>query len=147
MKTFFVCLLLFITTSSISLCTGKSYGNFNNVIYNSCYDGDTCRFTIPALHPLIGENIAIRVDGIDTPEIRGKCPFEKVKAKQARDYLRQILSSSKKVNLLNVERGKYFRIVATLEIDGVKISNTLVEQGLAVVYDGGNKTYDWCNRN
>ena len=38
---------------------------------------------IPGVHPLLGNEIGIRVRGIDTPEIRGKCEFEKRKAKEA----------------------------------------------------------------
>ena len=41
-------------------------------------------FNLPGLHPIIGEKINIRVNGIDTPEIRGKCDQEKYNAKQAK---------------------------------------------------------------
>jgi len=41
-------------------------------------------------------------------------------------------------------RGKYFRIVGRLIADGVDISDLLVQKNLAVLYDGGTKTKDWC---
>ena len=41
-------------------------------------------------------------------------------------------------------RGKYFRIVGRLMADGVDISDLLIERQLAVLYDGGTKTKDWC---
>jgi len=41
-------------------------------------------------------------------------------------------------------RGKYFRIVGRLNADGVDISELLIERQLAVLYDGGTKTKDWC---
>jgi len=41
-------------------------------------------------------------------------------------------------------RGKYFRIVGRLKADGVDISDLLIERHLAVLYDGGTKTKDWC---
>jgi len=41
-------------------------------------------------------------------------------------------------------RGKYFRIVGRLIADGVNISDLLIERQLAVLYDGGTKTKDWC---
>ena len=41
-------------------------------------------------------------------------------------------------------RGKYFRIVGRLIADGVDISELLIQQHLAVLYDGGTKTKDWC---
>jgi len=41
-------------------------------------------------------------------------------------------------------RGKYFRIVGRLKADGVDISELLLQEGLAVAYDGDTKTKDWC---
>ncbi len=41
-------------------------------------------------------------------------------------------------------RGKYFRIVGRLSVDGVDISDLLIERQLAVPYDGGTKVKDWC---
>jgi micrococcal nuclease len=70
------CFLLF-----LSVAQGREYGTIKNAQYVKCYDGDTCRFNIPGLHPIIGENVSIRLNGIDTPEIRGKCQNEKQLAK------------------------------------------------------------------
>lgn len=55
----------------------------------SVYDGDT--FTAEC-HPWpqIEVTVSVRVNGVDTPEIRGKCEAEKRQAKQARDYVRSI---------------------------------------------------------
>ncbi len=41
-------------------------------------------------------------------------------------------------------RGKYFRIVGRLIADDVDISDLLIQRQLAVPYDGGTKTNDWC---
>ena len=41
-------------------------------------------------------------------------------------------------------RGKYFRIVGRLIADGVDILDLLIQQHLALLYDGGTKTKDWC---
>jgi len=41
-------------------------------------------------------------------------------------------------------RGKYFRIVGRLIADGVDISDLLIQRHLAVLYDGGTKSKDWC---
>ena len=50
----------------------KSFGDYQGAVYVQNYDGDTVTFNLPGLHPIIGEKISIRVNGIDTPEIRGK---------------------------------------------------------------------------
>ncbi len=41
-------------------------------------------------------------------------------------------------------RGKYFRIVGRLIADGVDISDLLIQQHLAILYDGGTKVKEWC---
>ena len=54
------------------------------------------------------------------------------------------LEQAHSITLKNVERGKYFRIVATVEADGQDVSDLLIQEGLAVPYDGGTKVKDWC---
>jgi len=63
--------------------TAKDYGSATVSKVISVYDGDTFRVSIKIYPPIVGENIAIRVNGIDTPEIRGKYPSEKVLAIKA----------------------------------------------------------------
>ena len=52
----------------------------------SIYDGDTFRANIQSFPSIVGDNIGIRVSGIDTPEIRGKCPKEKELAQKAKQF-------------------------------------------------------------
>ena len=35
------------------------------------YDGDTFKIDLPSMHPLFGDDISIRLFGVDTPEMRG----------------------------------------------------------------------------
>jgi micrococcal nuclease len=60
---------------------------------------------------LIGENIPIRVNRIDTPEIRGKCDYEKQLATKAREFTKAFLTDGV-IELRDIRRGKYFRIAA-----------------------------------
>jgi len=118
--------------------------DFPSVTYRSCYDGDTCRFDIPKVHPFFGENIPVRLAGIDAPELQGKCDQEKQLAVKARDLVQTTLEQAHSITLKNAERGKYFRIVARIEADGQDVSEFLIQEGLAVVYDGGTKEKVWC---
>jgi len=122
----------------------KSFGDYNNAIYIRNYDGDTITFNLPKLHPIIGEKISIRVNGIDTPEIRGKCEKEKYDAKQAKEMVADILKDAEQIVLRNMERGKYFRIAADVIVDGENLGDMLIEAGMAVRYDGGKKNKNWC---
>ena len=107
------------------------------------YDGDTLRVTVHDWPPLFGRSIPVRVRGVDTPEIRGRCPYEKRKAIAARDFVRRHLFTSQSIVLRDVTRGKYFRIVADVYVDGVNLSETLIKSGHGRAYDGGRREF-WC---
>ena len=81
MKKLAFLILPFLLLPSDSLA--KSFGDYQGAVYVRNYDGDTITFNLPGLHPIISEKISIRVNGIDTPEIKGKCEKEKYDAKQA----------------------------------------------------------------
>ena len=136
--------LLLIFTLFHSTAYAKSFGDYEGAIYVRNYDGDTITFNLPSLHPIIGEKISIRVNGIDTPEMRGKCEKEKYDAKQAQQMVADILKDAEQIVLKNIERGKYFRIVADVIVDGESLGGMLVESGFAIRYDGGKKKKNWC---
>ena len=86
----------------------------------------------------------IRVNGIDTPEIRTRCKSEKALGKVAKYFVADLLKNAQEVKLVNLSRGKYFRLVADVIADGVNIADALIDADLAVPYDGRKKTYNWC---
>jgi len=98
---------------------------------------------IASLPPIVGKNIPIRVNGVDTPEIRGKCQYENNLALEARDFVRDKLSNAKEIKLTNLQRGKYFRVVANVLVDGVSLEQELLDNELAYEYSGGKKL-SWC---
>ena len=139
--------LIFLVLSSLllpALSFAESFGDYDGAVYVRNYDGDTVTFNLPGLHPIIGEKISIRVNGIDTPEIRGKCEKEKYDVQQARDMVADILKDAEQIVLRNTERGKYFRIAADVIVDGESLGDMLIEAGMAIRYDGGKKTHKWC---
>lgn len=122
--------------------------NFRCVRYIKNYDADTITFEIPLVHPLLGKNISIRVNGVDTPEIRTKNKCEKEKARSAKKLVQNLFKNAKKIDLVNVKRGKYFRILADVIVDGKSLSFYILKNGLGVNYDGGaKKKVDWCMPN
>lgn len=111
------------------------------VRFSSNYDGDTIRmstayegYTLP---------LEIRVENIDTPEIRGKCQTEIDLAIRARDEARRMLRSGK-VGFSMVERrpDQYDRILARVTVDGKDLGEHLVSQGLARRWTG--RRLPWC---
>jgi endonuclease YncB( thermonuclease family) len=75
--------------------------------------------------------------------MRGKCTYEKQLARKAKKYTVDSLRSGKKVRLVNIKRGKYFRIIADVYIDGQSLSESLLAENLARRYNGG-KRESWC---
>ena len=140
-KLIFISFLLIITSAQAA----PQYGTVTVSKVISVYDGDTFRVDIDSLPPIVGKNIAIRVNGIDTPEIRGKCQYEKSLALEARDFVRAKLANAKEIKLTNLQRGKYFRVVANVVVDGVSLEQELLDNELAYEYDGGKKL-SWCNK-
>ena len=82
---------------------------------------------LSGLHPIISEKISIRVNGIDTPEIKGKCEKEKYDAQQARDMVTDILKDSEQITLMNMEKGKYFEVAADVIVDGKNLAGMLLD--------------------
>ena len=58
--------------------------------------------------------------------------------------MRELLEQAQQIDLVDVERDKYFRVVAKVNVDGRDLSQLLLEEGHAVIYDGGTKSKDWC---
>jgi len=107
------------------------------------YDGDT--FTVEAYPwPGITANASVRVDGVDTPEIRGKCASEKQKAIEAREFVKDLILGEV-VFLEHVKHGKYAgRVVADVKLNsGEKLAEKIINQGLGREYHGGARE-GWC---
>lgn len=121
----------------------KDYGSITPSEIRSVYDGDTFTVSIDDWPPIIGDKIKVRVAGIDTPEIRGKCQREKELARAAKQHTVSFLREGKKVELRNIKRGKYFRIVADVYVDGRSLTKSLADAGLGYLYAGGGKQ-SWC---
>jgi len=137
-------LLLTLFLGVLSAQAAPEYGTVTVSKVISVYDGDTFRVDIDSLPPIVGKNIPIRLNGVDTPEIRGKCEYEKDLALKARDFVRNKLANAKKIKLTKLQRGKYFRVVADVYLDGVSLEQELLENKLAYKYTGGKKS-SWCN--
>ena len=117
----------------------KLYGSVrvSRLVY--VYDGDTIRVEVDGWPAIIGAGLSIRINGIDTPELRSKDEDEVGRAYEAKAFVVAALKGAQAIWLTNMQRGKYFRIVADVEVDGVNLAPQLIEAGLAVEYDGGTK--------
>ncbi len=131
-------------SASYAIAQEKTYGDIDAVTYVRNYDGDTITFDIDGVPSIIGENMPVRLYGVDTPEMHGKCELEKQRAKKAKAVVADELKNAKQITLKNVMRGKYFRIVADIETENGSLAQKLLDKNLAVEYYGGTKVKDWC---
>lgn len=103
------------------------------------YDGDT--ITIASKLPFNESplyRLSVRLNGIDTPEIKGKNEDEKTAAKNARDSLSSFILN-KYVTLKNIQSEKYGRILADVYLGDVCLNEWMIKERYAVKYDGGTK--------
>ena len=121
---------------------------FNCVQFIKNYDGDTLTMDIPGVHPFFGNNIKVRVRGIDTPEMKGKGPCEKEWGRVARNLVEAELGHAKRIDLLikfKDRLDKYGRLLADVVYDGKNLKDILIKNRLAVAYEGKKKQQiNWC---
>lgn len=103
------------------------------------YDGDT--ITIAAKLPYPESPLyrfPVRLNGIDTPEIKGKDEDEKKSALLAKHALENLILN-KTVLLKNTTTEKYGRILADVYLDDLHLNQWMLDNKYAVPYSGGTK--------
>ena len=122
----------------------NSFGNVKVSKVTSVYDADTFRVNIDEWPDIIGHHMSVRVNGVDAPEMRGKCQSEKQAALKAKQFTVSALRGATEIELRSIKRGKYFRLIADVYVDNRNLSEMLIKNGLARPYRGG-KRKGWCD--
>jgi micrococcal nuclease len=143
MKYNYLIITILLLVSLHASAKDKNFGNATILEVTSIYDGDTFRANIEDFPAVIGESMSIRINGVNTPELRGKCDKEKQLARLAKQFTVERLRAAKSIVLKNIKRGKYFRLIADVYVDGVNLGEQLINQGHAVRYVGKTKQ-TWC---
>ncbi|SKA35515.1 thermonuclease family protein [Consotaella salsifontis] len=106
-------------------------------------DGDTVEVEA-FVWPMQSVRVAVRLRGIDAPELHGKCASEKEAAMVARERLVSLIGEGR-IRLSNIAGDKYFgRVLADVSTDETAdVGRELLKERLVVRYDGGHKP-DWC---
>ena len=122
---FFIVLLVLFSSSSFA------YDLKASVV--RVVDGDTIIVNIHEWPKEIGEDMRVRLANIDAPEMKGECID---KASESKRFLGFI--QGKEVMLKNVNKGKYFRLVAEVWYGGVDMGELMVDMGYVVRYGEGS---------
>lgn len=117
----------------------KAYGSIEVMRVISVHDGDTFTINVKEWPSIVGANMPVRINGIDTPEINSDNVKIRFIAKKAKESLRTILSGTGPLILENIKRDKYFRLDATVKKGGIDVGDVLIGLKLAKPYDGGVK--------
>ena len=102
------------------------------------YDGDSITIVAKPYENYPVYRFSIRLNGIDTPELRTSNENEKKHGIIARDALKEKILD-KIVTLRNVDSEKYGRLLADIYLGEENICEWMIEEKYAVKYDGGTK--------
>jgi len=131
-----------------ALASSPAYAATSTASYDfdvvGIYDGDTFYIRMAGLPPELSR-IGVRVRGIDTPEMRGKCESEKRNAAAAKAFTTRVLKAAgNKVTLTGLKWDKYGgRVDADVLVGGQKLADMMITRGYARPY-GGEKRTGWC---
>lgn len=109
-------------------------------------DGDTLNVPTGYVKGM-PKRISIRLVGINTPETgsRAQCDQERSAGEAAKLYVRDRLTTGKKIKVGFVRWDKYGgRVAGRVTIDGRDLSADLVSAGFAVPYLRGPRVNVWC---
>ena len=104
-------------------------------------DGDTIDVDIKLGFDVMLSKQRVRLYGIDTPESRTRNKEEKVRGLISKNYLLNTCNIGSTIRLRSKERGKFGRILGVIykDDDTISINQTMIEEGFADPYTGGNK--------
>lgn len=157
---FLLCLMLTLCAGSVAaraeltgnpVRTQKSYSGRADIISGpvtgqvlDVVDGDTLAI---AAKVWIGQRVEtlVRIDGIDTPELKGKCAAEREKAIAAKNEIRRAIGTSGLVTLFDIRLEKYAgRVLARAATpNGLDLATHMIGKGLARPYHG-ERRQGWC---
>jgi len=108
-------------------------------------DGDTVEVPLSCLPKNM--KLFIRVHGVDTPEkgARAECLREAKLAESATTHTKMLVAyANGEATLTNPKWDKYGgRMLANVDLNGVDLTKSLIDNGLARPYSGGKKV-TWC---
>lgn len=99
------------------------------------------------LRAVDGDTVALpterlRLEGIDTPELRCRCPSECDAARAATEALQALLDGAGSVVVVRTGIDRYGRSLGRVEVDGVDVGEVMVKMGYARVWSGRREP--WC---
>jgi endonuclease YncB( thermonuclease family) len=136
-------LALLLLIAPVATATAETISGPMPATVDRVVDGDTLAVTIRIW---LGQDVhvLVRVRGIDSPELRGRCADEKRRARLATVSAAEALGDGA-VTLTRIEGDKYSgRVLADVRMaDGRDLGSVMLASGTARRYDGSARG-SWC---
>jgi len=145
MKTFHLLAAMALAITGATTVGARQSQNQYEYQVTGIYDGDTFYIDMAGLPPEL-RRIGVRVRGIDTAEMRGKCDREKHTAAGAKAFTTRALKmSGNRVILRGLKWDKYGGRVGAdvFLVNGENLAQMMITQGYARPYSG-DKRQGWC---
>ena len=82
----------------------------------------------------------VRLYGMDTPESRTRNKDEKVRGLMSKDFLKEWMEKDDVIiRTRKDKKGKFGRVLGEMYVEGTNINLTMVDESLAVKYEGQSK--------
>jgi endonuclease YncB( thermonuclease family) len=145
MKNFIALALIMLATPAFAqkTPTGVTY----DATIVRAIDGDTIVIAAPYLPAPLKPELGVRIFGVDTPEksFRAKCDIEKQRGEQSSVFVKNLITSTKKHQVVLYDWDKFGgRVLGDMLFDGVSLRELLIKNGFARAYFGDAKQ-SWCN--
>ncbi len=112
--------------------TAKTYGSVIVDKVLAIEDGFILSCNINQWPAVIGRNIRVRVNAVESPSKETDKPEEINKLKtEIKKFMQTTLKKSKVIILRNIKRGKTFSLVADVIVDANSLADLMIDKGLA----------------
>lgn len=139
--------ILLVLLYVLYLVTSLSHSESSVYQITRVIDGDTVEIKAEFLPPPLPQKLLVRLLGVDTPEKapRAHCKDENLLSLKAKLFTEEQISRAEKVEVVLMKWDKFGgRVLGDIILDGKKLSQLLIDRGLAIAYNGERKTHDWC---
>ena len=113
----------------LGLCAPAHSENFKDVILVSVLNENTIQVKLPGIHIFHDANLSVRIRGMTTPPARPECQPEQDFPLEGVSQLNLILLEANVIDLIDVERWKYYWVIASVQADGIDVTHILFEMG------------------
>lgn len=147
MTRIFLAVLLLALSCPAAAAKAPKTGQLYDYAITRVKDGDTVEIEAKFLPAPLKPVLSVRVLGVDTPEKapRAKCPGEAAGGAAATEFTKKAIANAKTIQIEIVDWDKFGgRVLGDVIIDGKRLSQQLIDKGLARAYHGEAKT-SWCN--